>query len=66
MIDRELLDILACPKCKSNLRLSANKNVLICDSCRVFYEIKDGIPVLLIDSGKPIEEDSSSVKKDQK
>lgn len=50
----DLLPILACPNCKSSLRLSADEQQLICDSCRVAYAIEDGIPVLLPDSGKPL------------
>lgn len=48
-ISQELLDILACPKCKGTIRLSEKKDGLICDACRLFYPIKDGIPVMLID-----------------
>jgi uncharacterized protein YbaR (Trm112 family) len=50
----DLLPILACPNCKSSLRLSEDEQQLICDSCRVAYAIEEGIPVLLPDSGKPL------------
>ena len=50
----DLLPILACPICKSSLRISDDEQQLICDSCRVAYAIEDGIPVLLPDSGKPL------------
>jgi len=59
MIDKELLEVLACPKCKGELLYNAEKDVLICESCGVYYEIKEGIPVLLPDSGKPLGEESS-------
>ncbi len=45
MISKELLEILACPKCKSKLELK--KNMLHCNKCKKDYEIKNGIPVLL-------------------
>ncbi len=48
-IDRELLDILACPKCKGEIRLTAKGDGLVCDACRLQYPIKDDIPVMLID-----------------
>jgi uncharacterized protein YbaR (Trm112 family) len=48
-IDRELLDILACPKCKGAIRLTAKGDGLVCDACRLLYPIKDDIPVMLID-----------------
>ena len=47
-IDKELLDILACPKCKGNIRLNDKKDGLVCEACRLMYPIKDGIPVMLI------------------
>lgn len=48
MIDQELLDILACPQCKGELEYDEERG-LICESCRLIYEIKDGIPVMLVD-----------------
>ena len=48
-IDQELLDILACPKCKGDIRLTEKGDGLICDACKLVYPIKDGIPVMLID-----------------
>ena len=47
-IERELLEILACPKCKGDIRLNEDENGLICDKCKLMYEIRDGIPVMLI------------------
>ncbi len=48
-IDKELLDILACPKCKGDIRLTEKGDGLICDKCKLIYPIKDDIPVMLID-----------------
>ena len=48
-IDKELLDILACPKCKGDIRLTKEKDGLICDACKLKYPIRDDIPVMLID-----------------
>ncbi|MDD5435411.1 MAG: Trm112 family protein [Nitrospira sp.] len=48
-INRELLEILACPKCKGDLRLTQDSDGLICDNCKLRYPIKDDIPVMLID-----------------
>jgi uncharacterized protein YbaR (Trm112 family) len=49
----DLLEILACPKCKGPL--VAEPESLRCDTCRVRYRIDDGIPVLLIDEATPLE-----------
>lgn len=53
-ISQELLEILACPKCKGDVRLNEDETGLICDSCKLMYEIRDGIPIMLIDEAKPI------------
>lgn len=55
-IKQELLDILACPKCKGDIRLNESENGLICDRCKLLYHIKDDIPVMLIDEAEKIEE----------
>ena len=48
-ISKDLLDILACPKCKGDIQLNQTNDGLICDACRLLYPIKDDIPVMLID-----------------
>jgi uncharacterized protein len=53
-LSKELLDILACPKCKGDIYLNDTQNGLICDQCKLLYEIKDDIPIMLIDEAKPI------------
>ena len=55
MISKELLDILACPQCKGEVKLNETKDGLICDSCKLLYEIRDDIPVMLIDEAKSID-----------
>ena len=47
-IDKELLDILACPKCKGDIRLEG-EDKLVCDTCKKDYPIKESIPVMMID-----------------
>lgn len=47
--DKELLDILACPKCKNELCLNSQDDGLICKRCKLVYEIRDDIPILLVD-----------------
>ena len=54
-ISKELLDILVCPKCKGEIYLNDAGDGLICDSCKLLYEIKDDIPIMLIDEAKKIE-----------
>ena len=52
-IHPDLLEILACPKCKGEIRLTPAQDGLICDRCRLVYEIRDGIPIMLIEEAKP-------------
>ncbi len=53
-IDKELLEILACPRCKGTLRLTAKEDGLACEACKLLYEIKEGIPVMLVDEARPL------------
>jgi len=50
MIDKELLEILACPACKSSVELKENK--ICCTGCKKKYPIRDGIPVMLIEEAE--------------
>jgi uncharacterized protein len=56
-ISKELLDILACPLCKEEVRLTPDGTGLKCVKCHRVYPIRDDIPVMLIDEAK-IEEGS--------
>lgn len=53
-VNKELLDILACPKCKGNVHLNEKEDGIICDSCKLMYPIRDDIPIMLIDEAIPI------------
>ena len=53
-ISKELLDILACPKCKGDIYLDDSKKGLICDRCKLLYEIRDEIPIMLIEEAVPV------------
>ena len=48
-VDAELLEILACPLCKTPVTLVKNGSALKCGRCFRVYPIKDDIPVMLID-----------------
>jgi len=53
-VSKELLDILACPQCKGDIKLTEKKDGLICEKCKLLYPIRDGIPVMLIDEAIPL------------
>ncbi len=50
MIDKALLDILACPLCKTEVKLENDK--IVCTNCGRRYPVKDDIPVMLIDEAE--------------
>ena len=52
MISQELLEILACPKCPTKVQL-VEPDKRRCPNCKVLYPIVDGIPIMLIEEGKP-------------
>ena len=57
-VNQELLNILVCPKCKGDLELTDESDGLICHACRLKYEIKDDIPIMLVDEAVPLDEES--------
>jgi uncharacterized protein len=54
MISPELLDILACPLCKTNVRFKGD--IIVCTQCGRRYPVRDDIPVMLIDEAELPEE----------
>ncbi|HGJ65222.1 TPA: Trm112 family protein [bacterium] len=56
MIDKELLEILACPADKGDLIYDEENQKLICQKCGRRYPIKDDIPIMLIDEAEMPEE----------
>jgi uncharacterized protein YbaR (Trm112 family) len=51
----ELKQILACPKCHGDLEFHEERNEIHCLRCRLVYEIKDDIPVMLVEEARPLE-----------
>ncbi len=47
MLDPKLLDILACPLCKSAVQYDKDANELICKADGLAFPVRDGIPVML-------------------
>ncbi len=56
MIKQELLEILACPKCKDKVELGDAGKYLVCHRCKLKYPINEqGIPIMLIDRAEQLE-----------
>ncbi len=60
MLDKELLDMLICPKCKGSIKLSRDSEYIICDNCHLAYKLDNNMPIMLIDNAV----DSKSVEKE--
>ena len=54
-IQKDLLDILACPKCKGELEYDREHEWLTCWTCKLRYRIEDDIPIMLIDEARKID-----------
>ncbi|MCM8811877.1 MAG: Trm112 family protein [Candidatus Omnitrophica bacterium] len=52
MIDKELLEILACPACRSSVEWRGDTIVCTGASCGLVFPVRDGIPVLLVEEGR--------------
>ncbi len=57
MLDKKLLDILACPICKGPLVYRREARELVCRADRLAYPIRDDIPVMLEDEARPLAPD---------
>lgn len=58
-LDPGLLEILACPACRSPLRVDDPASELVCTGCGLAYPVHDDIPVLLIDEARRPEQTSA-------
>jgi hypothetical protein len=61
-ISQELLEILACPACKAEVRLTPDQQGLECIECHRIYPIRDDIPVMLIDQATTAEAEKKETK----
>jgi uncharacterized protein YbaR (Trm112 family) len=55
-LDPKLLEILVCPLTKATLTYDAERQELISKPARLAYPIRDGIPIMLPDEARPLEE----------
>ena len=55
-IDPKLLEILVCPVTKGPLTYDREKQELISEQCKRAYPIRDGIPVMLVEEARDLEE----------
>jgi len=53
-VSPQLLEILACPRCKGELEYREHEASLVCHACRLRYPVRDDIPIMLIDEATPL------------
>ena len=51
-----LLDLLVCPLTKSTLRYDRERNELVSDQAGLAYPIRDGIPIMLVEEARPLDD----------
>ncbi|MDH5558336.1 MAG: Trm112 family protein [Alphaproteobacteria bacterium] len=56
-VDPKLLELLVCPLTKGPLRYDAANNELISDQARLAFPIRDGVPIMLVDGARELDED---------
>lgn len=57
MMDKKLLEILACPVCKGPLVYRKEAQELVCKADRLAYPVRDDIPVMLVDEARTLAAD---------
>ena len=58
-VDPKLLEILVCPLTKTGLRYDRDANELISDKAGLAFPIRDGIPIMLVDAARRLDEETS-------
>jgi uncharacterized protein YbaR (Trm112 family) len=53
-LNPELIDILACPKCKGGLKLRGDESAFECGVCKLAYAVVDDIPNFILEEAKPL------------
>jgi uncharacterized protein len=60
-IDPRLLELLVCPLTKGPLRLDAARGELVSEQAGLAYPIRDGIPIMLADEARPLDDEHDRV-----
>ena len=55
-LNKKLLEILACPQCHGAVCWDENLGGIICNQCKLLYEVKNDIPIMLVEEAKNLRE----------
>jgi uncharacterized protein YbaR (Trm112 family) len=58
-VDPRLLEILVCPLTKQPLRYDREHQELVSDAARLAYPVRDGIPIMLVDEARRLDDDNA-------
>lgn len=54
-LDPRLLSILVCPTCKGELSHQTAPEELHCGSCKLAFEVRDGVPIMMVDEARKLD-----------
>ena len=63
-VDPKLLEILVCPLTKGTLSYDQKAQELISEQAGLAFPIRDGIPIMLVDEARPLDDDSNPASQD--
>lgn len=53
-LSKELIDVLACPKCHGKLELRPDESAFVCRACKLVYAVEDDLPNFIIEEAKAL------------
>ncbi len=55
-VDPRLLEVLVCPQTRGTLEYDREKSELISRSAKLAYPVRDGVPIMLVDEARSLDE----------
>ncbi len=59
-VDPKLLEMLVCPLTKGPLSYDRERQELISEKAHLAYPIRDGIPIMLVDEARSLDDDAGA------
>jgi uncharacterized protein YbaR (Trm112 family) len=53
-LPKDLIELVACPKCKGKITLKDDESAFVCAACRLVYAVNDGLPNFIIEEAQPL------------
>jgi len=53
-MDKKQIDMMACPECQGKLEYIKESKELSCETCKLAFPVRDGIPVMLIEEARKL------------